>query len=295
MVQLQRFVHLAFPNHVCHLKKSLYRPKQAPRAWFSCLNNRLIELGFQCSRSDTSLFIYGHGASTIFILIYVDDILVTSPNSTLIASLVSKLQGDFPIKDLGNINYFLGVEVLHAPQGLILSQCRYTLDLLKKSNMLGTKTVTSSMSSSKPLSRFDGEAFHDPSFYRSIVGSLQYLSLTRPDISFAVNQVCQFLQRPTIPYWTAIKRILRNLKHTLFHGLLLKCHSLAQLHAYFDGDWAGCLDDRRLIGGYCIFLGNNLISWSSRKQAAISRSSIEANYQSLSSTTAELQWQSLLK
>jgi hypothetical protein len=208
MVQPQGFVHPAFPNHVCHFKKSLYGLKQALRAWFSCLSNRLIELGFQGSRSDASLFIYGHGASTIIILIYVDDILVTSPDFTLIARLVSKLQGDIPIKDLGNINYFLGVEVLHAPQGLFLSQRRYILDLLKKSNMLGAKTVTSPMSSSKPLSQFDGEAFHDPSLYRSIVGSLQYLSLTRPYISSAVNKVCQFLQCPTIPHWTANKRIL---------------------------------------------------------------------------------------
>lgn len=191
---------------MCHLRKSLYGLKQAPRAWFSRLSTRIIELGFHGSKSDTSLFIHGHGDSTIFILIYVDDILVTSTSPSLIDSLISTLQGDFPIKDLRPINYFLGVEVLRDPRGLFLSQRQYILELLKKSNMISAKTVTS------PMSRFDGEAFHDPSLYRSIVGSLQYLSLTRPDVSFAVNIVCQFLQRPTIHHWTAVKRILRYLK-----------------------------------------------------------------------------------
>jgi hypothetical protein len=195
-----------------------------------------------------------------------------------------------------NINYFLGIEVLHTSDGLFLSQRKYILDLLKKSNMLNAKTVTSLMSSSVTLSRFDGEAFEDPSLCRSIVGSLQYLSLTRPDVSFAVNKVCQFLQRPTINHWTAVKRILRYLKHTLFHGLFLQRNSPNQLHAYSDADWAGCPDDRRSTGGYCIFLGTNLISWSSRKQATVSCSSTEAEYRSLANTTAEIQWiQSLFK
>jgi hypothetical protein len=296
MVQPQGFAHPSFPDHVCHLKKSLYGLKQAHRAWFSRLSTRLLELGFQGSRTDTSLFFFGHGATTIFILIYVDDIIVTSPSPVLVARLISKLQGDFPIKDLGNINYFLGIEVVHTSDGLFLSQRKYILDLLKKSNMLNAKTVTSPMSSSVTLSRFDGEAFEDPSLYRSIVGSLQYLSLTRPDVSFAVNKVCQFLQRPTINHWTAVKRILRYLKHTLFHGLFLRRNSPNQLHAYSDADWAGCPDDHRSTGGYCIFLGTNLISWSSRKQAIVSCSSTEAEYQSLANTTAEIQWiQSLLK
>jgi len=178
MVQPPGFEHPSFPHHVCHLRKSLYGLKQAPRAWFSRLSTRLIELGFHGSKADTSLFIHGHGVSTIFILIYVDDILVTSPSPSPIDSLISTLQGDFPIKDLGTINYFLGVEVLQDPRGLFLSQKQYILELLKKSNMVSAKTVTSPMSSSKTLSRFDGEAFQDPTLYRSIVGSLQYLSLT---------------------------------------------------------------------------------------------------------------------
>jgi hypothetical protein len=139
MIQPPGFVHPSYPNHVCHLRKSLYGLKQDPRACFSRLSTRLMELGFKGSQADISLFIYGQVASTIFILIYVDDILVTSPDSTLIDRLITKLQGDFPIKDLGTINYFLGVEVLHDKHGIFLSQRRYILDLLKKSNMLSAR------------------------------------------------------------------------------------------------------------------------------------------------------------
>jgi len=296
MIQPPGYVHPSFPDHVCHPKKPLYGLKQAPRAWFSRLSSRLLELGFQGSKSDTSLFIHGHGSSVIFILIYVDDILITGPSSQAITTLITALQSDFPVKDLGPIHYFLGIEAIHDVNGLFLSQKQYILDLLKRSNMVNAKSVTSPMSSSTTLTRFDSEAFGDPSLYRSIVGSLQYLSLTRPDVSFAVNKVCQFLQRPTINHWTAVKRILRYLKHTLFHGLFIRRQSSPQLHAYSDADWAGCPDDRRSTGGYCIYLGSNLISWSSRKQATVSRSSTEAEYRSLANATAELQWlQSLLK
>jgi hypothetical protein len=127
------------------------------------------------------------------------------------------------------------------------------------------------------------------------VGSLQYLSLTRPDVSFAVNKVCH-LHCPTVNHWTTVKRILRHLKHTLYHGLFIRRQSSTNLHAYSDADWASCPDDRRSTGGYCIYLGSNLISWSSRKQATVSRSSTEVEYRSLANATAELQWlQSLLK
>ncbi|CAL8990669.1 unnamed protein product, partial [Prunus brigantina] len=134
------------------------------------------------------------------------------------------------------------------------------------------KPVSTPAISGKRFSITDGDPLPDATEYRSVVGALQYLTLTRPDIAFAVNQVCQFMHRPTTVHWIAVKRILRYLNGTISHGLFYRPSSL-HLIAYSDADYAGDPDDRRSTGGYCIFLGNNLISWSSKKQRGVSRSS----------------------
>jgi histone deacetylase 1/2 len=148
------------------------------------------------------------------------------------------------------------------------------------------------MSTSEKLSVHEGEPLgvEDSTRYRSIVGALQYLTLTRPDISFSVNKVCQFLHAPTTHHWTAVKRILRYLKDTSKLGLRLSKSSSMIVSAFSDADWAGCPDDRRSTGGFAVFLGSNLISWSARKQATVSRSSTEAEYKSLANATAEVMW-----
>jgi len=290
MVQPPGFVHPSFPNHVCKLKKAIYGLKQAPRAWFSRLSDKLIQLGFVGSKADTSLFLYRTETITMYLLIYVDDIIITASDPAAITELLQLLSADFAVKDLGDLHYFLGVEVLKMDSGLLLSQKRYIMDLLKKTNMHEAKPITSPMASSSTLSAFTGAPMDDPSLYRSTVGSLQYLSLTRPDLSYAVNRVCQFMHRPLQPHWQAVKRILRYLKHTISHGLLLHRNSHNTLQAYSDADWAGCSDDRRSTGAYCVYLGSNLISWSSRKQPTVSRSSTEAEYKAVANTTAELLW-----
>lgn len=161
--------------------------------------------------------------------------------------------------------------------------------------MSNCKGVHTPFSASVKPSKFGGKPLADPTVYRQVVGTLQYLTLTRPDISFAVNKVCQFMQHPTEEHWVLVKRLLRYLHHSLNLGLLISPSSQLKLQAFSDSDWAGCIDDRRSTGGYAIYLGNNLVSWSSRKQKTIARSSTESKYKAIADATAELSWvQSLL-
>jgi histone deacetylase 1/2 len=205
---------------------------------------------------------------------------------------LKKLNEDFALKDLGELHYFLGIEVSKVRNGILLTQEKYANDILERVGMSQCKPVNSPMSTSEKLSRYEGSILgpKDATNYRSVVGALQYLTLTRPDISFAVNKVCQFLHAPTTVHWAAVKRILRYLKQTTNVGLKIGRSSSLLVSAFSDADWAGCLDDRRSTGGFAVFLGSNLVSWSARKQATVSRSSTEAEYKALANATAEVMW-----
>lgn len=287
------------PSHVCRLDKSLYGLKQAPRAWYSRLSTKLQQLGFVPSRSDTSLFIYNKSNTSIFVLIYVDDIIVTSSSNEAVRALLSDLNSEFALKDLGDLHFFLGIEVKQNNEGgLYLSQEKYATDLLRRARLQGCKPSSTPLSSSEKLSLTEGELLsqEDSTKYRSLVGALQYLALIRPDLSFSVNKVCQFLHAPTIAHWTAAKRILRYVKSTLSVGLTFSRSSSTLVSAFTDSDWAGCLDDRRSTEGFAVFFGPNLISWCVKKQATISKSSTEAEYKALANATAEIIWvKSILK
>ena len=286
------------PHYVCKLDKALYGLKQAPRAWYFRLSTKLQSLGFKPSKADVSLFYFSNGGVTMFLLIYVDDIIVASSSQEATATLLRKLQSEFALKDLGDLHYFLGIEVKRIQQGIVLSQGKYTSDLLKKVGMVDCKPVNTPLSASEKFSAYEGEQLGptDATRYRSIVGALQYLTLTRPDISFSVNKVCQFLHMPTTVHWTTVKRILRYLKFTSGIGLRIHRSLSTLVSAFSDANWAGCLDDRRSTGGFAVFLGSNLISWTARKQATVSRSSTEAEYKSMANATAEIMWvQTLLQ
>lgn len=189
MEQPPGFINSTLPDHVCLLKKSLYGLKQAPRAWFDRLSQFLLHLGFYCSKADSSLFIYHTTDVTAILLVYMDDVLLAANNDGFISQLIAQLGHEFAIKDLGGLHYFLGVELKFFPRGVFLTEHKYTQDLLKRTQMLeGTSNATPMAIKEKPTSSDDDPM--DPFVFRSIVGALQYLTFTRPDIIYAINPVC---------------------------------------------------------------------------------------------------------
>jgi histone deacetylase 1/2 len=195
-------------------------------------------------------------------LIYVDDIIVTSSSDDAISILLKDLNAHFAIKDLGDLHYFLGTKVKRTSGGLLLTQEKYACDILAKVGMPECKDAPTPLSSSEPLSLHEGTPLgpEDSSQYHSIVGALQYLTLTHPDLAFSVNKVCQYLYAPTTVHWTAAKRILRYFRDTSQLCITFCKSPSLLLSAFSDADWAVCLEDRRSIGGFAIFIGPNLVS-----------------------------------
>ncbi|GKV51107.1 hypothetical protein SLEP1_g57782 [Rubroshorea leprosula] len=278
------------PHHVCRRKKSLYGLKQAPRAWFRELKQFLLSFGLTNSRSYSSLFVSPSGIDRLYVLVYVDDILITGSNSAIISKLIHAMSTRFSLKDLGELNFFLGVEAIHTTTGLFLSQRRYIEDILHRSHMENSKAVSTPLASTTTLQQTAGHTLTDPTEYRKIVGSLQYLNLTRPDICFATSKLSQFMHSPTDLHWQAVKRVLRYLKATLNHGLLIRPQSSLSLHGFTDVDWAGDKDHFTSTTGYLMYLDSNLVSWKATKQRAVARSSTEAEYRALAAGTSELVW-----
>ncbi|KAG7533328.1 Reverse transcriptase RNA-dependent DNA polymerase [Arabidopsis thaliana x Arabidopsis arenosa] len=283
------FVDLDRLNHVCRLQKALYDLKQAPRAWYQELRNFLLKAGFTNSLADTSLFIYHQGSDFLYVLVYVDDIIIAGVES-LVKRFNTALAARFSLKDLGALNYFLGIEATRSANGLHLMQRKYINDLLTKTNMLGVKPVSTPMAATPMISLFTGSALDDASEYRSVLGSLQYLSFTRPDIAFAVNRLSQFMHRPTDAHWLAVKRILRYLAGTTTHGIFLRANAPLTIHAFSDADWARDNNDYLSTNAYIVYFGGSPISWSSKKQKSVARSSIEAEYRAVANTASELRW-----
>jgi hypothetical protein len=284
------FVDPTAPDHICLLQRSLYGLKQAPRAWYQRFATYIRQLGFTPSASDVSLFVYKEGGCLAYLLLYVDDIILTASSPALLKRIINRLHSEFAMTDLGDLHHFLNISVERSSDGLFLSQRQYAVELLQWAGMSECHSTVTPVDTRTKLSATDGAPAADPSEYRSIAGALQYLTLTRTDLAYAVQQVCLFMHDPREPHLAVLKRILRYVKGTLSFSLHLGVDPVQSLTAYSDADWAGCPDSRRSTSGFCVYLGDNLISWSSKRQTTVSRSSAEAEYRAVAHVVAECCW-----
>jgi len=274
---------------VLRLKKSLYGLKQSPRAWFDRLRRAMCNMGYKQCNGDHTVF-YRHSGSHVTILaVYVDDMIITGDDSLEISRLKKNLSNEFEVKDLGQLRYFLGIEIARSPRGIVLSQRKYVLDLLDETGMLECRPASTPIEQNHRICAQYGDPV-DKERYQRLVGRLIYLCHTRPDITFAVSVVSRYMHDPRSGHLDAVYRILRYLKNSPGKGLWFKRNCHFGVEGYCDADWANCLDDRRSTSGYCIFVGGNLVSWRSKKQPVVSRSTAEAEFRAMSVCLSEMLW-----
>ncbi|KAG8493508.1 hypothetical protein CXB51_010915 [Gossypium anomalum] len=234
----------------CRLKKALYGLRRAPRAWFEKLKQFLVSVGFVVSKSDASLFVRVISGSTLYILVYVNDIIITGNLSTSIDWFIQLLNSTFSFKDMSDLYYFLRIEVTRSSGCLHLCQKKYIHDILDRCSMTTTKSVHTPMVSSSTLAKSDGECLEDLNEYKSLTGALQYVVLTRLDIAYAENRICQFMHNSTTAHMIALKHILRYLCGTLDFGLVFRPSAPLSLVGYADANWGLDFYDQRLTSGY---------------------------------------------
>jgi hypothetical protein len=244
---------------VCHLRRSLYGLKQAPRAWFRRFASVVTTADFSTSAHDPALFVHVSPRGRTFLL-YVDDMIITGDDPEYIAFVKARLSDQFLMSDLGPRRYFLGIEISSTPEGFFLSQEKYIQDLFDRTSLTDHRTAETPMELNVHLVATDGERLEDPTHYRHIVGSLVYLGVTRPDISYSVHIQSQFVSAPTQIHYNHLLRVLRYLRGTISRRLFFPRSSSLQLQAYCDATWASDPSDRRSLSAYCVFLGGSLIA-----------------------------------
>ncbi|GJR59853.1 putative RNA-directed DNA polymerase [Tanacetum coccineum] len=275
--------------------KSLYGLKQTPRKWNEKLVSVLSDNFFMQSMNDFSLFIKNDKDVILALLVYVDDIIVTRNNSEEITKFKQFLSTKFLIKDLGKLKYFLGIEVLDVDDGICLTQMKYCTELHSEFGMLACKPystpVEANPENKKVISKFgDDEALTGITHYQKLVGKIIYLTMTRPDISYAVHCLSQVMHSPMKSHLRLALRVLRYLKREHGLGITFRKSNNVDLKVFFDSDWAKCKVTRRYVTRYCVFMENSLVSWKSKKRVMVSRSSSEAEYRAMCNVCCKVMW-----
>ncbi|GJS61193.1 retrovirus-related pol polyprotein from transposon TNT 1-94 [Tanacetum coccineum] len=284
------FVDPYHPDKVYRLKKALYGLKQAPRAWYDELSNFLVFEGFSKGSIDQTLFITKHREDTLLVQIYVDDIIFGSTNPKLSKRFGKLMHSKFDMSMMGELKFFLGIQIHQSPRGIFINQAKYAQEILKKHGMTSCDSIGTPMATKHLDADLSGTPV-DQTKYRSMVGALMYLTASRPDIVHATCYCARYQAKPTEKHLTTVKRIFRYLKDSINMGLWYPKDTGFELTAFSDSDHAGCLDSRKSTSGGIQFLGGDkLVSWSSKKQDCTSMSSAEAEYVSLSACCAQVLW-----
>ncbi|WVZ75637.1 hypothetical protein U9M48_023674 [Paspalum notatum var. saurae] len=269
------FESAKFPDQVYKLRKALYGLKQAPRAWYARLKSFLLKSRFVMGSVDKTLFLLSHGGDTIIVQIYVDDIIFGGSSLALVYSFAEQMSKEFEMSLMGELQLFLGLQIKQSLEGTFVHQAKYTRDILKKFNMGDSKPMTTPMSTNTALDEDEDGEVVDQKEFRGMIGSLLYLTATRPDIQFAVCLCARYQASPRTSHSQAVKRI---------------SGSSLSLRGFSDADHAGCRIDRKSTSSTCQLLGTSLVSWSSRKQASVALSTTEAEYIAAASCCSQLLW-----
>ncbi|GJW68326.1 putative ribonuclease H-like domain-containing protein [Tanacetum coccineum] len=278
------------PTHVYRLKKALYGLKQAPRAWYDTLSKFLLANNFFKGAVDPTLFTRKSGKHILLVQIYVDDIIFASTDHNACNIFSKEMSSKFQMSMMGQMSFFLGLQVSQSPGGIFINQAKYALETLKKYGMDLSDPVDTPMVDRLKLDEDLMGIPVDQTRFRGMVGSLMYLTASRPDLVFAVCMCARYQAKPTKKHFEAIKRVFRYLKGTINMGLWYPKDNAMSLTAYADADHAGCQDSRRSTSGSAQFLGDRLVSWSSKKQRSTAISTIEAEYIAMSGCCAQILW-----
>ncbi|KAK2362195.1 putative mitochondrial protein [Trifolium repens] len=278
VAQPKGFVDPNLPDHVYRLKKALYGLKQAPRTWYEKLTKFLLQQGYRKGETDKTLFVRQEKGKLMIAQIYVDDIVFGGMTDALVKQFVHQIQSEFEMSLVGELTYFLGPQVKQMEDTIFISQSKYAKNIVKKFGMESETHKRTPATTHLKLTKDEKGVSVDQSLYRSIIGSLLYLTASRPDISFAVGVCARYQAEPKMSHLTQVKRILKYVNGTSDYGIMYSHGEDSRLIGYCDADWAGSGDDKKSTSGGCFFRGNNLISWFSKKQNCVALSTAEAEY-----------------
>jgi transposase InsO family protein len=288
--QPEGFMKKGEEDKVYLLKKALYGLKQAPRAWYSRIDNHLLTLGFVKSLSESTLYIKHNEVDILVVSLYVDDILVTGNNATLIDEFKLEMMKEFEMTDLGLMTYFLGMEIKQSKDEIFICQKKYAKEILKKFKLEECREMSTPMNSKEKLCKEDGTEKIDQAYFRSLIGCLMYLTATRPDILNAVSILSRFMHCASECHLKAAKRVLRYVKGTCDFGIKFTKSNEFKLIGFSDSDWGGSADDMKSTSGYCFTLGSSVFSWSSKKQETVAQSTAEAEFIAATAAVNQAMW-----